>query len=390
MTERSAHTAPHAGRGQALRALVVAVALLGLSSAGAAGDEPPVLVFYWAVGCPHCEDAKPFVRQIEEEHDGLVVRWIEVRQDPDGRRHFIETVRALELMGAGVPAFVIGDRAVVGFQLGVTEVQVREMVAAALGRVAPEADAAPSDTVHLPLLGPIAPAEIPFPAFTVIIGVVDGVNPCAIWVLLVMLGVLLRVRSRARLLLFGATFVAMSGVVYFLFMSAWTGLFTLAGMSRPITRGLGIALMIAGAINVKEIFWFRGGVSLMVPERAKPGLYRRMRAIAAAGSLPVALAGIAVLAFVVNLIELGCTIGLPAVYTRLLTLRDFSPAQRYAYLALYNLAYVVPLALTVVAFALTLHRFTLGERGAKILKVVSGALLLGFGLLFVLAPQILG
>lgn len=128
----------------------------------------------------------------------------------------------------------------------------------------------------------------------------------------------------------------------------------------------------------------------MIPDKAKPGLYRRMRGISRSASLPAAFAGIAVLAFVVNLIELGCTLGLPAIYTRILTLRtDLSTATRYGYLVLYNLAYVVPLALIVVVYAATLHRITLGERGAKVLKGVSGVLLVAFGALFLVAPDVL-
>ena len=91
-----------------------------------------------------------------------------------------------------------------------------------------------------------------------------------------------------------------------------------------------------------------------------------------------------------NLVELGCTLGLPADYTRILSLRhDLGAAGRFGYLVLYNAAYVVPLALIVAIYATTLHRLTLSQRGAKILKAVSGVLLLVFGLLFVVAPDTL-
>jgi hypothetical protein len=128
-------------------------------------------------------------------------------------------------------------------------------------------------------------------------------------VLLVLLSILVLVKSRARLLLFGAMFVVASGVVYFLFMTAWMELFSLAGLSRAITVLLGLVVLAMGLVNLKELLWFKKGVSLMIPDRAKPGLFRRMRAIAHSVSLPAALAGIAALAFLVNLIELGCTLG---------------------------------------------------------------------------------
>lgn len=239
----------------------------------------------------------------------------------------------------------------------------------------------------MPLLGRVEAGRVSLPTFTLVVGLLDGFNPCAFYVLFVLLGILLHVRSRARMALYGATFVVMSGVVYFLFMGAWLNAFALVGDVRGITRGLGVVLLAMGAINLKELVWFKQGVSLMIPEGAKPGLFRRMRGIARSASLPAAFGGIAALAFVVNLIELGCTLGLPAMYTRVLSLQPgLSPAARYAYLALYNVAYVVPLALIVTAYVLTMRRIELTERRAKVLKAVSGALLLLFGLLFVFAP----
>jgi hypothetical protein len=181
----------------------------------------------------------------------------------------------------------------------------------------------------------------------------------------------------------------MSGVVYFAFMMAWSLFFELAGLSRAITMGLGVLVLLMGLVNLKELVWFKRGVSLTIPERAKPGLFRRMRSIAAAASLPAAFIGVFVLAFVVNLIELGCTLGLPAIYTRVLSLREMSAGARYGYLALYNLVYVIPLAGIVVVYALTLHRVALGERGAKVLKAVSGTLLVLSGLVFVFRPELL-
>jgi hypothetical protein len=241
------------------------------------------------------------------------------------------------------------------------------------------------------LFGSVDSRAVSVPVFTVLVGLADGFNPCAFWVLTVMLSLLLHVRSRRRLAVLGGLFVVMSGVVYFLFMTAWTTMFALAGMSLWLTQLLGAALLAMGLINLKELVWFGKGPSLMIPEAAKAGLYRRMRAIASAASLPAAAAGIAALAFVVNLVELGCTVGLPAVYTRVLTLQPgVGPAGRYAYLALYNLAYVVPLGLVVVVYAITLHRLTLTEPGAKVLKTISGVLLTCFGILFLLKPEVFG
>jgi hypothetical protein len=353
--------------------------------------ERPSLVAYWRVGCPRCAEAKPFLEALGREEPGVRIEWVEVRGEGEGRARFLADVERIGVSGAGLPMFVAGDEAVVGFQRGRTEDALRVLARRTLAGAHAPAPGAPSATrVTLPVVGTVDARRMPLAAFTLLVGLVDGVNPCAMYVLVVLLGILLHARSRARMALFGGAFVVMSGVVYFLFMSMWLGAFALGGMSRTLTSVLGGVLVAMGLLNAKDAIWLRKGPSLSVPDAAKPGLHRRMRAIAGAASLPGGLAGVAALAFVVNLVELGCTLGLPAVYTRVLSLRtDLGTAGRVAYLALYNVAYVVPLALVVAAFVLTLRRMVLTERGARILKGVSGALLVAFGAIFLLAPGVL-
>lgn len=359
---------------------------VSLGSAAEGADAGGVLLFFWGIGCSHCAQAKPFVASLARQYPKLRVESIEVRRDRAGRERFVATIRELGIQGAGIPTFAYGRGYVVGFQPGVTEERVRRL----LQRGTDASSAAEgAEGITLPGIGTLHPNELSLPAFTVVIGLVDGINPCAMWVLLVLLGILVHVRSRRRLLWVGGSFVLMSGVVYFLFMTVWTGLFAFAGISREVTVALGVLVLLMGLVNLKELALFKRGPSLTIPDRAKPRLYRLMRRISSAASLPAAILGVLVLAFFVNLIELGCTLGLPAVYTRILSQRDLSAAARLTYLALYNVAYVVPLAAIVVAYAATLHRFALGERGAKLLKAVSGALLVGFGVAFIAWPEML-
>lgn len=361
----------------------------GAADAGARGDAATTvsLLFFWGVGCPHCEEAKPFVDTLAKEHPALRVEAIEVRRDPEGRRRFIETMQRLDAAAVGVPTFVTGDAYVVGFAKGETEGELRAMVDRAL-RTASAEPSAPK-LVSIPWIGKIDPRTVSLPGITLSIGLADGVNPCAMWVLVVLLGILLHVETTKRMLLYAGTFVVMSGVVYFTFMVAWATLFALAGLSRAVTMILGGVLLAMGLVNLKDVVWFKKGVSLVIPDKVKPGLFRRMRAIAGAATTPAALGGIAVLAFVVNLVELGCTLGLPAVYTRILSLRGLGTGARLAYLALYNIAYVVPLLLVVAVFIVLKRRIAMTERAARILKGVSGLLLVVFGALFVFAPDVL-
>ena len=142
-----------------------------------------------------------------------------------------------------------------------------------------------------------------------------------------------------------------------------------------------------GAVNVKDFFLFEHGLTLSIPESKKPDIFRRSRTILAAENLPAMLAATIFLAVAANFYELLCTAGFPMVYTRLLTLADLSAVGRYGYLAAYNLIYVLPLALIVIFFARTLGARKLTEREGRLLKLMSGVMMLELGAILLFAPE---
>jgi hypothetical protein len=144
-----------------------------------------------------------------------------------------------------------------------------------------------------------------------------------------------------------------------------------------------------GAVNVKDFFAFKAGVSLSSPESRKADIFRRGREILAAGSLPAMLAATVLLAVAANFYELLCTAGFPMVYTRALTLAKLESWQYYAWLAVYNVIYVLPLLAIVIVFTKTMGARKLTESEGRILKLVSGFMMLGFGLVLLFAPNLL-
>jgi cytochrome c biogenesis protein CcdA len=114
-----------------------------------------------------------------------------------------------------------------------------------------------------------------------------------------------------------------------------------------------------------------------------------MRALLAADRLGAILIGTLVLALAANSYELLCTAGFPMVYTRVLTLNALPAPVYYGYLALYNLIYVLPLLAIVLVFSLTLGARKLTERQGRILKLLSGFMMLGLGLVMLSAPELL-
>lgn len=347
----------------------------------AAPDAATVLEVYVRDGCPHCADAKRFLAELATQRPGLAIVYHQVDRDPAARDALIEISRAAGAWPPGVPTFVFGVRVLVGFDDA-------EHVGADLVRLLDEAaPRAPPDTVESGLFGTLEASELGLPLFTLALGLLDGFNPCAMWVLLFLLSLLVRLKDRRRMAMVAGTFVLASGAVYYAFMAAWLNVFLFVGMSEALRIGLAVLAMLIGFINVKDFFAFRRGVSLSIPESAKPGLYARARAILKAESLPASLAAVAVLAVVVNFVELLCTAGLPAIYTAVLTQYELSPLAHYGYLGLYILAYIADDALMVGTAVLALGSGKLDERGGRRLKLLSGGVMLALGLVMLLRPQ---
>ena len=241
----------------------------------------------------------------------------------------------------------------------------------------------------LPWVGRVNVAELGLPLFTLAIGLLDGFNPCAMWVLLFLLSLLVTLRDRFAMALISGTFVLVSGLIYFAFMAAWLNLFLLIGLSHIVQFILGALAIGIGLVNVKDFFAFRRGFSLSIPDSAKPGLYTRIRRVVQAEHRAGAMAGVIVLAGLVNIVELLCTAGFPALYTHVLATYHLPAWHYYAYLGLYNLAYIADDALMVTLAVVTLGRRKLEEREGRWLKLISGAVMIALGLLLILKPSLL-
>lgn len=245
------------------------------------------------------------------------------------------------------------------------------------------------DEITLPLFGAVNVRELGLPVFTIVIGLVDGFNPCAMWVLLFLLSILVNLKSRWKILAVAGTFVVISGLVYFAFMAAWLNALALLGQERRIQVVLGTLAIVIGVVHVKDFFAFKHGISFSIPEAAKPGIYARVRRIVTAENVLGAVIGASTLAVLVNMLELLCTAGLPALYTDVLHRHDLPAWQDYAYLGLYNLAYMFDDGLMVAVVTVTLGRNKLQEKQGRWLKLLSGTIILALGVVMIFKPDLL-
>lgn len=364
---------------------LVLAAMLFVAPLVAATDIPPpatqgrVLEVFVRDGCPHCAEAKLFLPSFAREHPDLAIVYRSLDLDPSARQDLVRHSQNAGIWPPGVPTFVIDGRVLVGFE---SVERTGQALLALIGQVA----AAPG-TVETELFGTLSVARLGLPLFTLAIGLLDGFNPCAMWVLLFLLSMLVHLHDRKRMALIAGTFVLVSGVVYYAFMAAWLNVFLLLGISPALRWALAVLALVIGAVNVKDFFAKGQGFSLSIPEAAKPGLYARMRTVLNANALWPALTAVAVLAVVVNFVELLCTAGFPAIYTAVLTQQDLNFTAYYGYLGLYILGYVADDSLMVATAVIALSSRKLSESAGRWLKLASGAVMFGLGGLMILKPE---
>lgn len=357
-------------------------------------------------GCPHCEAAKSFLAGLQKEYPDLEIMFHDVGKDSDARNRLLHLGKKFGVQQIGVPAFWVQEKFIVGFS---SEETTGRQLKKLLGRPPPQPSQMkkegvcgldpiepcatphekPSPAIHLPFLGPQTFSDLGLPLFTLLLGLLDGFNPCAMWVLLVLLSLLATMKDRRKMAWLAGTFVVMSGVVYFGFMAAWLNVFFLFGYTRGTQLVLGGLVGIVGLVNIKDFFALGRGISFSIPQAVKPGLYEAMRNVLQANSFHVALLGMIGLALVVNIFELVCTAGFPALFTQILSQQSLDGWAYYGYLGLYNLAYIADDAVMVSIAVVTLSHRKLQQREGQWLKLVSGLVMLVLAGLLIGAPQLL-
>ena len=380
MLKSFAHLSPTT-RFRAALAAILALAFVLLSLAPPRESLPPEfrapsatgvrLDVYFHPDCPHCHAAIAFLKS--QAHVSYALHDVSA---PEGRRRLDEAVSRLGVAreDVGVPLIVAGDRYLVGFDSPATT--GRELLALAAGA---RPDARAPSGVDLPLVGHIDFARHSLPALAIMLGLADGFNPCAMWVLVYMISLIAGVQERGRILLLVGVFVGSSGVLYFLFMTAWLNAFLVIGYVRPLTILMALVAIGFGVDFLYEIVRTRGEVVCEVADAASR--QKTMRKVRAAMSRPLSLVGLAAmvgLAFTVNSLEFACSAALPAVYTHVLASANLSTVAWLGYIALYVLFFMLD---DVVVFSLAAFstRQFVGTRYSAVSRGVGGVLLIGLG-----------
>jgi glutaredoxin len=336
-------------------------------------------------GCPHCARARLFLEGLKLDYPEVIVLEYEVNASMSNRDRFLALNTQFNIDKRGVPSFFICNQHIVGFD---DEQTTGLNLKSLLKLTAEEAPRTDKEIVST-RFGAVSIEKYGLPLFTVIIGLIDGFNPCAMWVLLLLLSILVNIKDRKRITIIAGTFVFISGAVYFFFMAAWLNLFLIIGFSRALQITVGLIAMVIGTFHINDFVTFKQGVSLSIPDSAKPTIYTHIRNVINAKNMPATFLAIATIAIIVNLIELVCTAGLPAIYTQILTSQHLTTVKYYAYLLLYNLAYIFDDALMVAIVVITLSRKSIQESQGRLLKLMSGSVIFILGIILIFKPDLL-
>jgi len=412
---------------------VAALLLLVAGPAARAAEDARAYVF-WREGCPHCERLLAFLNAHVAAQPGHEVRLFEVGRDPASRDLLVRLATQLGADRIAVPFTVVGERWFIGFLddatsgaqivAALTECRTngcRDVVAPLLAQAATPAgtgqteartDQPPSTaevpatpppaghppaasgqmrpvppTLDLPLLGRIETSDLSLPLLTVALAALDGFNPCAMWTLLFLIGLLLGMQDRVRMWVLGGVFLAASGAVYYLFMAAWLNALLALGMVGWIRAAVGLLALVGGCWYLREFLLDRGDVCVVTAPEHRRRVFERLKSIALERRFWLAAMAMVALAFVVNLVELVCSAGIPAVYTQVLALTPLPAWQYYGYLALYIVVFMLDDLFVFVVAMTTLQATGLTARYARGSHLVGGLVLIGIGILLVVRPE---
>ena len=362
---------------------------------------------FWREGCPHCGREKDFLRRLVNEEPRLRIHELEISQSQAHFRAFQTLVGSAGIDKPGVPLTVIGQTLLQGYQDdSTTGAEIRRHALSCLTMACPDSvrpllenpsvsgslpakdwEKSLPKVLKLPLFGDIAIAEVSLPVLTILLGAIDGFNPCAMWTLVFLISLLVGLRDRFRMWVLGGAFIAASAAVYYLFMAAWLNLLLFLGMLVWIRVLIGLLALGGGGYYLHEYFMNPEAICKVTAPESRRRILDRLRHLVGERNFLLALGGIILLAFVVNAVELICSAGLPAIYTQVLAMSHLPVWQYHAYLALYILVFMLDDLLVFFVAMQTLKVTGLTGAYVRQAHLIGGVVMILLGLMLLFQPD---
>lgn len=390
--------------------VLLSINLLFTFQAPRIGAENPVVIhFFYDKVCAHCQLEKTELERLESIYTFLTVHYYEITDYPENNQLFIEVKSAFDLASANTPFTVVGGVALIGYNANVknqisqlitrysrqTHTDVVQKIIDGVPVLESDFDSItfmPGDTVVLPIIGEVTIDSLGLTVAAIVIGIVDGFNPCAMWVLIFLITMLLHAKNRKRMWILGVTFLVASAFVYFLFMVAWLQIAITVATVSWLRVGIGLLALGFGAYSIVKFIQESKktdvGCEVTTPTSRKK-IMDRIKKVIATQNLLLAMVGITLLAFSVNLIELACSAGLPLLFTQILAFNQLTPAEYYGYIFIYILFFLLDdlIVFTIAMFSLKIA--AVSNKYQKFSHLIGGAIMILMAILLIFFPNLL-
>lgn len=396
------------------------------------------IYFFYSNTCPHCKKEKPFLGFLQAEYkDRLHIYAYEV-SSRDSVNILQRVAPLLGLETGSVPVTILADQVTIGYaehestgmaikekldayftgeleykdvigpELTAKELEIGQITFKnAIAKDKKEIDklikeyssnATSSDQLvasnnistnfSIPFLGSFDAKDFSLPVLALTIGFLDGFNPCAMWVLLFLISLLLGLKDRRKMWLFGTVFIVASALVYFLFMTAWLNAFLFLGVAPLVRLGIAVLALGVGAWQLRD-YKLHGDQCEVTGSEERQKTFAKLKKLILQKNVLLAILGLVALAFAVNLVELMCSAGFPAIFTSVLAFSQLATWKYYWYIFLYLLMFMIDDIVVFVIAMLTLESNLVGQKYAKYSKLIGGILMILIGALLILKPELL-
>jgi glutaredoxin len=348
-------------------------------------------VFYVFVQqyCSHCDKVKDFLNKIENNYPDIKFEYHDLANS-ESRVLLFQFVAQLniDMKNLGTPLIVSGDKYIIGFDNAQSQgLEIKAL----LTKRHSEVEKTPEQKrfIKLPLFGEIDLLNTSLPTLAVTLGLVDGFNPCAMWVLVYLISITAGLHDKKKMWFLVGSFVLSSGILYFLFMTAWLNVFLLLGYVRILAIGIGLFALYFGIMQIYEFIKTHGAIGCkLANNQVRKKCINTVEKLVNAKLSMFSILGIILLSFVVNSIEFSCSAVLPATFTFVLTQAQLSNFMRYMYILLYTFAFMLD-DMVIFSLAVMAVNKTVGTKYAKYSGIIGGTIMVLIGIMIVFFPNAL-
>ena len=343
------------------------------------------LYLFHSSECPHCAEERVWLEDIKKTYkNSLNIYEYEVNHNDNNAKMMEKAKARFGIDNNYVPFTVIGEREYVGFSKTTAssiENRIKEYLTNDSGNEE-------NEKINIPILGDVDIKNVSIPLVAVILGFIDGFNPCAMWILLFLINLLFGMKDKKKAWILGIVFLFISGFVYFLSMIGINfvlGVATINWMKIVIA----VLILIFGILNLRKYIKIRKAEAgcTVVDDKKRKNLIKRMQKIISNKSFLLSIIGIVVLAASVNLIEMACSLGFPVVFNELLTVNNVVGVTKIIYLLIYIFFYMIDDMIVFIISMVTLEATGITNKYNKLCTLISAIIMIVMGLLLILKPE---